>query len=284
MVGPYRTTRPSRIGSPVPGISRSASIRSIYRLLPGRPSGGPARSAPAFNTRADQPHKYPEAPFLRPAGARSSAAWRTRPYCSKPCMALVKEMTSRPDKALLGGGTINGQLVPAATAPVPAVGSYGARRAVWGKELDLRSIRQPGPGATTAEQVAGYIAKYATKGTESFGPALDRRIRNPRQLDRVERTLPPHIAAMLRTCWTLGADPPPSPASGCVSGRTCSASGATGRPRAADIPPPWAPCAAPAQAGRPANTATTSSASTRTRTPPRPSWCCASGPTGAMAG
>jgi hypothetical protein len=55
--------------------------------------------------------------------------------------------------------------------------------------------------------VAGYIAKYATKGTESFGPALDRRIRNARQLDRAERELTPHIAAMLRACWTLGADP-----------------------------------------------------------------------------
>jgi hypothetical protein len=55
--------------------------------------------------------------------------------------------------------------------------------------------------------VAGYIAKYATKGTESFGAALDRRIHNLCQLDRAERELTPHIAAMLRTCWTLGADP-----------------------------------------------------------------------------
>jgi hypothetical protein len=78
---------------------------------------------------------------------------------------------------------------------------------VWGKELDLRPIRQPGPGATTAEQVAGYVAKYATKGTESFGPALDRPIHNLRRLDRAEREPTPHIAVMLRTCWTLGADP-----------------------------------------------------------------------------
>src|SRR5512133_895225 len=33
MVGPSHTTTPSRTGSPVPGISRSASIRSIHRLL-----------------------------------------------------------------------------------------------------------------------------------------------------------------------------------------------------------------------------------------------------------
>src|SRR5215204_703355 len=33
MVGPSHTTTPSRTGSPLPGISRSASIRSIGRLL-----------------------------------------------------------------------------------------------------------------------------------------------------------------------------------------------------------------------------------------------------------
>jgi hypothetical protein len=177
-------------------------------------------------------------------------------------------------------GIINGQLVPAASAPVPAFGSHGPRRAVWGKELDLRPIRRPGPGATTAEQVAGYIAKYATKGTESFGPALDRRIYNFRQLDRAERVLTPHIAAMLRTCWTLGADP----ALASLRLRPWAhmlGFGATGRPRAAATPPPWAPYAGPGPPGLPA---TTPSASTRTRTPPRPSWSCASGPTGATAG
>jgi hypothetical protein len=33
---------------------------------------------------------------------------------------------------------------------------------VWGKELDLRPIGQHQAGPMTAEQVAGYIAKYAT--------------------------------------------------------------------------------------------------------------------------
>jgi hypothetical protein len=124
-----------------------------------------------------------------------------------PPQGFTGELLAAAIRLAAHGGTINGQLVPAATAPVPAFACHGARRATWGKELDLRPIRQPGPGATTAEQVAGYIAKYATKGTESFGPALDRRIHNLRQLDRAERELTPHIAAMLRTCWTLGTDP-----------------------------------------------------------------------------
>src|SRR5215211_8717706 len=46
MVGPSHTTTPSRIGSPFPEISRSASIRSIYRLL--RRRSRPASRRPAL--------------------------------------------------------------------------------------------------------------------------------------------------------------------------------------------------------------------------------------------
>jgi hypothetical protein len=105
------------------------------------------------------------------------------------------------------GGTIKGTSVAAATAPVPACAGNRVRRAVWGKELHVRPIGRAPVGETTAEQVAGYVAKYATKGSESFGPALDRRIRSTGQLARAERELTPHIAAMLRVCWQLGADP-----------------------------------------------------------------------------
>ncbi|WP_433286980.1 replication initiator [Pseudonocardia sp. CA-142604] len=46
---------------------------------------------------------------------------------------------------------------------------------------------------------AGYIAKYATKGTGASGTA-DRRIRDIDHLD-----VSPHHKAMSRTCWELGA-------------------------------------------------------------------------------
>jgi hypothetical protein len=32
----------------------------------------------------------------------------------------------------------------------------------WGAQLDVREIRQAGPGELSAEAVAGYIATYAT--------------------------------------------------------------------------------------------------------------------------
>jgi hypothetical protein len=91
--------------------------------------------------------------------------------------------------------------------PVPGYGAIPARLARWGTEqLDIREIRQGGTGVLSAEQVAGYIAKYATKATESFGPALDRRIR-ARNLDRLDRELPAHVAALVRACWQLGGHP-----------------------------------------------------------------------------
>ena len=75
----------------------------------------------------------------------------------------------------------------------------------WGAQLDLRTIRQTGPGELSAEAVAGYIAKYATKATEGFGAALDRRIHLEHELDYLR--VPAHITRLVRACWTLGGEP-----------------------------------------------------------------------------
>ena len=92
-----------------------------------------------------------------------------------------------------------------ATVTCPAVGAAPPRIARWGAQLDLRTIRQAGPGELSAEAVAGYIAKYATKATESYGAALDRRIHHEHELDHLR--VPAHIARMVRACWTLGGEP-----------------------------------------------------------------------------
>jgi hypothetical protein len=57
----------------------------------------------------------------------------------------------------------------------------------------------------SAEQVAGYIAKYATKATESLGSGLDRRL-GADDLDHIDR-LPAHIGELVRACWELGGRP-----------------------------------------------------------------------------
>jgi hypothetical protein len=72
-----------------------------------------------------------------------------------------------------------GLAVPAVRVPCPPVDCGPERYARWGEQLDVRNITRVGDeqaGELTAEQVAGYIAKYATKATESFGGGLDRRI------------------------------------------------------------------------------------------------------------
>jgi hypothetical protein len=56
-----------------------------------------------------------------------------------------------------------------------------------------------------AEQVAGYIAKYATKVTESFGAGLDRRL-GADDLDHLDQ-LPAHVAELVRAAWALGSRP-----------------------------------------------------------------------------
>jgi hypothetical protein len=62
--------------------------------------------------------------------------------------------------------------------PCPPVDGGSERYARWGEQLDVHNITtgEDHAGELSAEQVAGYIAKYATKATESFGSGLDRRI------------------------------------------------------------------------------------------------------------
>jgi hypothetical protein len=77
------------------------------------------------------------------------------------------------------------------------------RYARWGEQLDVRNITRGGdPGELSAEQVAGYVAKYATKATESFGSGLDQRLT---EADLAElEALPAHVAELVRAAWELG--------------------------------------------------------------------------------
>jgi hypothetical protein len=60
-------------------------------------------------------------------------------------------------------------------------------------------------GELSDEQVAGYIAKYATKATESFGSGLERRL-GADDLEHLDR-LPAHVAELVRAVWALGGRP-----------------------------------------------------------------------------
>jgi hypothetical protein len=77
----------------------------------------------------------------------------------------------------------------------------------WGEQLHVRHlIRDDGEDdkRLSAEQVAGYVAKYATKSTEALGVTLDHRIGEV-ELDDLD--LPAHVAELVRACWELGSRP-----------------------------------------------------------------------------
>jgi Replication initiator protein, pSAM2 len=75
----------------------------------------------------------------------------------------------------------------------------------WGEQLDVHPITEAGDaGELSAEQVAGYVAKYATKGTEALGVTLDHRIGEV-ELEGLDA--PAHVAELVRACWELGGRP-----------------------------------------------------------------------------
>jgi hypothetical protein len=97
--------------------------------------------------------------------------------------------------------------VPGVRVLCPPVDGEPGRYARWGEQLDVRNITTASDqaGELSAEQVAGYIAKYATKTTESFGSGLDRRL-TAEDLDHLDG-LPAQVAELVRACWGLGGRP-----------------------------------------------------------------------------
>ena len=95
----------------------------------------------------------------------------------------------------------------AVTVPCPALDEdQGVTlTARWGEQLDVRHITEAGDDEElSAEQVAGYVAKYATKGTEALGVTLDHRVGEV-ELEGLD--VPAHVAELVRACWELGARP-----------------------------------------------------------------------------
>jgi len=72
----------------------------------------------------------------------------------------------------------------------------------WGTQLDQRVIAITGKGQITREQVAGYIAKYATKSTEATGH-VSRRLTDQTIGDYADPA-GDHAARLIHTCWRLG--------------------------------------------------------------------------------
>jgi hypothetical protein len=93
----------------------------------------------------------------------------------------------------------------AVPCPVPDEDQDVTLVARWGEQLDVRHITEAGDnGELSAEQVAGYVAKYATKSTEALGVTLDHRVADG---DLEGLDVPAHVAELVRACWELAARP-----------------------------------------------------------------------------
>src|SRR4029453_18827341 len=90
--------------------------------------------------------------------------------------------------------------VEAVAVPWPAVGQDQDVTLIarWGEQLDVRPIDSDDGGELSAEQVAGYVAKYATKGTKALGVTLDHRIG---EVDLEDLALPAYVAELVWACW-----------------------------------------------------------------------------------
>ncbi|MDT7723447.1 MAG: hypothetical protein QOI21_23 [Actinomycetota bacterium] len=80
----------------------------------------------------------------------------------------------------------------------------------WGGQVDIRTIRpahahqvEDDAGQISDRALAGYIAKYATKGT-STSEVADRPIRSERAIDLLD--VQPHYRRMITAAWDLGAN------------------------------------------------------------------------------
>ncbi|GHG04639.1 replication initiator [Streptomyces althioticus] len=115
------------------------------------------------------------------------------PYTPPPAWAtpdlLADAIRISATRARIDGPEINGR----------------ARAFVFGEQIDTRIIRSTAfQGGTTITEgkVAGYVAKYATKGTEAATGTLDHRLK--RITDLWFESVPEHAARMIRTAWALG--------------------------------------------------------------------------------
>ncbi|MEU2617570.1 replication initiator [Streptomyces sp. NPDC007157] len=92
--------------------------------------------------------------------------------------------------------------------PAPGADVVGPRELRFGGQVDVRPVtsyrRDAGERPASAGAVAGYIAKYATKGAESAG-AVDGRIYDAQ--DMVMLPVRAHVLRMIGTCWWLGGLP-----------------------------------------------------------------------------
>jgi len=94
----------------------------------------------------------------------------------------------------------------AAQATAPALTADPDRSASigWGRQVDVRTVPRRARADGGPRQVAGYLAKYATKSTDDSG-ALDHRIRDRDEIETLG--VNEHLRRLVATAWQLGRQP-----------------------------------------------------------------------------
>jgi hypothetical protein len=72
----------------------------------------------------------------------------------------------------------------------------------WGDQVDVEQLALRGDASVTDTKAAGYLAKYATKATESAGHHSTRITSDT--IDYYADPEGDHIARLIHACWTLG--------------------------------------------------------------------------------
>jgi hypothetical protein len=93
-------------------------------------------------------------------------------------------------------------------AEVPVIGPYLTRTLRFGTQVDTRTVRAgadlPGTGRElSAQAVANYIAKYATKTISASG-FPDQPVRGPAAIAALRCSA--HYKRLISVCWELGKD------------------------------------------------------------------------------
>lgn len=78
----------------------------------------------------------------------------------------------------------------------------GGWTVTWGAEMDVRTIAMHGTNPVTDSMVAGYLAKYATKGTEITGHNSGRL--NAATIGTYADPAGTHVQRLIHAAWTLG--------------------------------------------------------------------------------
>jgi hypothetical protein len=123
------------------------------------------------------------------------------------CPACVLPPPQEFTAALLEQAVKEAAATVAVACPVVDEDQRVTLMARWGEQLHVRHLTLDDgedDGRLSAEQVAGYVAKYATKSTEALGVTLDHHIG---EVELEDLEVPAHVAELVRACWELGARP-----------------------------------------------------------------------------